>query len=96
MNLPGTFYAEISYMHQNSIRTVFLNLQRSILRARNPEGQSDELDRHTRRKFVFPALAYALNEHQGNVSAHSPSYGNFGAMFTNGPGILSVLLTGIY
>jgi hypothetical protein len=36
--------------------------------------------------FVFPASAHALNEHQGNVSAHSPSYGNFGAMLTNGQG----------
>jgi hypothetical protein len=70
-------------MNQNSIRTVFLNVQRSILQAKTLKGESVELDRPTRRKFVFPALAHALNEYQENVSAPSPSYGNFSAMLTN-------------
>ena len=85
MNLPGAFYSELSCMKQNSIRTVFLNLQPSVLQARTLEEESVELDKTTRRKFPPPpALAHALNEHQQNVSARSPSYGNFGAMLTNG------------
>jgi len=70
-------------MNQNSIRAVFLNVQRSILQKRTPEGESVVLDRRTRCKFVLPALTHALNEHQENVSATSPTYGNFGAMLTN-------------
>jgi hypothetical protein len=66
--------------------TVFPNLQRSIVGAQNPEGESIELDRPTRHNFVFPTLAHALNEHQENVSARSPSDRNFGAMLTNSQG----------
>jgi hypothetical protein len=69
-------------MHPNSVRRVFRSLQLSILPVRNPEEESEELDRSTRRKSALRLrwIAHTLYGHQENVDALSLSYGNVAAM----------------